>query len=200
MSKPGTYLFYFNQKLLLFFFKNIFISVTRSSLQCATTRKNQILAAKYFCDIILYLRFSKACLRGVHTTCNFNSIPSTPFEPKRCCFLSVVLQSALRLFFTMPRKVTQFYVLSLMFRSLRYFTCEKWHCVLWEHTPGHTQKFEKGAGTIFCVHVSTENIGEDLPPEKGLHVFRRAISSPKSSEDQKKRSTRPQMSCFPLFR
>ena len=150
MSKPGTYLFYFNEKPLLFFFKNLFISLTRGSLQSATTRKNQILAAKYFCDIILYLRFSKAYLRGVHTKCDFNSISSTPFQPERCCFLSVVLQSTLRLFFTMPRKVTQFYVLSLLFRSLRYFTCEKSHRVLCEHTQGHTQKFKNGAGAIFC--------------------------------------------------
>ena len=32
--------------------------------------------------------------------------------------------------------------------------------------------------------------------KKGLHVFRRPIYPPKSSEDQKNRSSRPKMSCF----
>ena len=48
-----------------------------------------------------------------------------------------------------------------------------------------------GGGAISCLHVSTENIGEDQKKKKkGLHVFRRPIYPPKSSEDQKKKSQR----------
>ena len=87
-------------------------------------------------------------------------------------------------------------------------------------TMGVPKNLKKG-GPQFPVYVSTENIGEDqkkkslhvfrrpiYPPKssedqkkrKGLHVFRLPIYPPKSSEDQKReRSTRPQMSCFHCF-
>ena len=39
-------------------------------------------------------------------------------------------------------------------------------------------------GPQFPVSISIENIGEDQE-EKGLHVFRRPIYHPKSSEDKK---------------
>ena len=46
------------------------------------------------------------------------------------------------------------------------------------------RNLERGGGAIFCLHVSTENIGEDQ--KKGVQVLRRPIYPPKSSEDQKK--------------
>ena len=62
---------------------------------------------------------------------------------------------------------------------------------------GRAQKFERG-GPQFPVHVSTENIDE----EQKKKIFSSSdvqFTSKKSSEDQKKRSTRPQMSCFHYF-
>ena len=64
---------------------------------------------------------------------------------------------------------------------------------------GRAQKFEKEGGAIYCLHVSPENIGEDQ--KKGLHVFRRPVYPPKSSEDQKKNKVNASsVVLFPLFR
>ena len=63
---------------------------------------------------------------------------------------------------------------------------------------GRAQKFEKWGGAISCLHVSTENIGEDQKI-KGLQVFRRPIHPPKSNEDQKKVNA-SSLVVFPLFR